>query len=79
MHCLMHRQHLVAKHLSGRRHDFFNIVIRGVNHIKSNFQEFCRLNGEDHERLVKHTKVRWLSKSHCLRRLIELWGLVTSG
>ena len=33
IHCMVHRQHLVAKKLAGRLHDSLTIVIRTVNFI----------------------------------------------
>ena len=36
IHCVIHRQHLVAKKFSGRMHDALHVVIKVVNHIKSN-------------------------------------------
>lgn len=84
IHCVIHRQHLVAKKLSGRLHDALTVVIKVVNHIKSNalrdrlFREFCNQNGEEFERLVLHTEVRWLSKRNCLQRFIALWDSIVS-
>ena len=37
IHCVIHRQHLVAKKLSGRLHDALHVVKKLVKHIKSNF------------------------------------------
>ena len=34
IHCVVHREHLVAKHLSVRLHDSLNVVITVVNKIK---------------------------------------------
>jgi len=84
IHCVIHRQHLVAKKLSGRLHDALTVVIKVVNHIKSNslrdclFREFSNQNGEEFERLVLHTEVRWLSKGNCLQRFIALWDSIVS-
>lgn len=53
-----------------------------TTHIKSHslrdrlFREFCRENGEEFERLVMHTEVRWLSKGNCLHRFTELWDTI---
>ena len=82
IHCVIHRQHLVAKQLGGRLHDAPSIVISAVNHIKSNslwdrlLHEFWRDNGEEFDRLVLHTEVRWLSKGNCLHRFIKLWDSI---
>ena len=35
VHCVVHREHLVAKHLSHRLHNSLHIVITAVNKIKS--------------------------------------------
>lgn len=79
MHCVVHRQHLVAKKLGGRLHDSLAVVIKAVNFIKSNslqdriFQQLCEDNDEDFTQLLMHTEVRWLSKGNCLRRFVTLW------
>ena len=84
IHCVIHRQHLVAKKMSARLHDALTVVIKVVNHVKSNslrgrlFLEFCKQNGEEFERLVLHTEVRWLSKGNCLKRFIALWDSIVS-
>ena len=59
-------------------------MIKVVNHIKSNSlkgrlsRELCNQNGEDFERLVLHTEVRWLSEGNCFQRFIILWGSIVS-
>ncbi|XP_068238496.1 SCAN domain-containing protein 3-like [Palaemon carinicauda] len=84
IHCVLHRQHLVAKKLSAHLHEALTIVVQVVNHIKSNslrdrlFHESCKQNGEEFERLVLHTEVRWLSKGNCLQRFIALWDSIVS-
>ncbi|KAK2718094.1 hypothetical protein QYM36_006772 [Artemia franciscana] len=84
IHCVINRQHLVAKELCARLHDALSVVIKVVNHIKSNslrdrlFREFCKQNGEEFERLVLHTEVRWLSKGNCLKRFIAFWDSIVS-
>ena len=65
-------------------HDAFTVVIKVVNHIKSNslrdhlFREFCKQNGEKFGRLVLHTEVRWLSKGNYLKRFIALGDSIVS-
>ncbi|XP_076372972.1 zinc finger BED domain-containing protein 5-like [Tachypleus tridentatus] len=84
IHCVIHRQHLVAKKMSARLHDALTVVIQVVNHIKSNslrdrlFHELCKQNGEEFEQLVLHTEVRWLSKGNCLQHFIALWDSIVS-
>ena len=68
IHCVIHRQHSIAKHLTANLHQSLQIVITATNKIKKNslndriFQQLCETNGEDYKRLLLHTEVRWLSK-----------------
>ena len=72
VHCVIQRQHLVAKKLSARLHDALNMVLKVVNHIKSRsfrdrfFRKFWNKSGEKLMRLVLHTEVRGLSKGNYL-------------
>lgn len=83
VHCVIHRQHLVAKHLSDRLHRSLQHVITAVNRIRSNalddrlFRKLCDENDEDFNRLLLHTEVRWLSNGTCLKRFFELFEAVT--
>ncbi|XP_076030851.1 zinc finger MYM-type protein 6-like [Oratosquilla oratoria] len=84
VHCVVHRQHLVAKNLAGRLHEALGHVIKAVNLIKKKknalqdrlFQQLCGKNNEEFERLVLHTEVRLLSKGNCLQRFVALWDSV---
>lgn len=82
IHCIIHRQHLVAKHLNPGLHTSLQIVIKAVNRIKARslndrlFRKLCGDNDEHFERLLFHTEVRWLSKGNCLRRFMELFNTV---
>ena len=66
VHCTLHRQHLVAKNLSEEPHESLDILIKAVNQIKARplndriFRQLCQASGEDFERLLLHTEVRWL-------------------
>ena len=72
LHCVIHRQHLVAKNLSEKLHESLSTVITAVNKIKANaFNSqlshlLCIENDEDFQCLLLHTEVRWLSKGNCL-------------
>ena len=72
IHCVIHRQHLAAKHLSGRLHSTLQAATKVVNKIKAHllndhiFRQLCHENEEDFERLLLHTEVRWLAKGSCL-------------
>jgi hypothetical protein len=81
-HCVIHRQHLVARKLSDRLHNSLHTVITAVNTIKSQalndrrFRMLCDENDEHFERLLLHTEVRWLTKGNCVRRFYELFDTV---
>jgi hypothetical protein len=82
VHCVIHRQHLVAKNLNERLHTSLHYVIRAVNKIRSNslhdrlFSQLCSENDEDYTRLLLHTEVRWLSKGIFLNRFFNLFHSV---
>ncbi|XP_066965478.1 protein FAM200C-like [Macrobrachium rosenbergii] len=82
VHCVIHRQHLVPKNLSGRLHKSMSTVITAINKIKAHalnsrlFRQLGTDNDEEFERLVLHTEVRWLSKGNCLRRFYSLFDTV---
>ena len=75
-HCVVHRQHLIAKHLTANLHQFLQILITATNKIKKNslndriFQQLCENNDEDYKHLL-HTEVKWLSKGSCLNDSIN--------
>ena len=82
VHCVIHRQHLVAKNLSGQLHSTLSSVIKAVNKIKSKalnsrlFSQLCKENDELFTKLVMHTEVRWLSKGNCLKRFYIVYDSV---
>lgn len=82
VHCVIHRQHLVAKNLNARLHQSLQYVITTVNKIRSSalndrlFKKMCCENDEDYNRLLLHTEVRWLSKGACLNRFWDLFDSV---
>ena len=82
IHCVIHRQHLVAKKLSNHLHTSLNLVIKAVNKIKRHglqtrlFKELCNVNEEEFDNLILHTEVRWLSKGNCLERFLAVFDTV---
>lgn len=82
VHCVIHRQHLVAKNLGNRLHCSLQYVITAVNKIRSSalndrlFRKLCDENDENFNRLLLHTEVRWLSKGTCLKRFYDLFDSV---
>jgi len=77
VHCVTHRENLVAKQLSPELHTVMKAAITYTNLIKASakqerlFKDFCSQTDEVHVRLL--TEVRWLSKGNCLDRLVELY------
>uniref|UniRef100_A0A5S6Q641 DUF4371 domain-containing protein n=1 Tax=Trichuris muris TaxID=70415 RepID=A0A5S6Q641_TRIMR len=82
VHCVIHRQHLVAKRLSARLNRSLQYVITAINKIKSRslndrlFRQLCEQNDEQYNRLLLHTEVRRLSKGDCLSRFYRLFETV---
>ncbi|XP_072378020.1 SCAN domain-containing protein 3-like [Diabrotica undecimpunctata] len=82
VHCVIHRQHLVAKNLSDRLHCSLQYVITAVSKIRSSalndrlLGKLCDENDENFNRLLLHTEVRWLSKGTCLKRFYDLFDSV---
>ncbi|GFX76531.1 SCAN domain-containing protein 3 [Trichonephila clavipes] len=83
VHCVFHRQNLVAKNISPVLNEVLHIVIKCVNVIKTSakcerlFKLFCEEQNEDHVRLLLHTEVRWLSKGNCLKRVMKLFDTLS--
>ena len=84
VHCVIHRENLVAQNLSPELHLLMRAVIKCVNAFKANakrerlFKAFCKeLDEAHHVRLIFHTEVRWLSKGNCLARFVELYVALT--
>jgi hypothetical protein len=79
IHCVIHKENLVAKKISPILNETLLAVIKCINSIKSSakserlFKLFCEEKNEDYCRLLLHTEVRWLSKGNCLRRFMELY------
>ncbi|XP_067628065.1 SCAN domain-containing protein 3-like isoform X2 [Eurosta solidaginis] len=77
-HCLIHRQALASKTLPVCLNDTLQMAIKVVNVIKSSalntrlFKKLCTDMESNHEALLFHTEVRWLSKGNMLARLYEL-------
>ncbi|KFD49302.1 hypothetical protein M513_09854 [Trichuris suis] len=63
IHCVLHRQHLVARRLSRRLNESLQYVISAVNKIKSNplndtLRQLCDENNEEFNELLLHTEIR---------------------
>ncbi|KAL1448445.1 hypothetical protein WDU94_012212 [Cyamophila willieti] len=77
-HCCIHREALVAKTLPEPLQKILNEVVEIVNYIKTRplqsrlFSLLCKEIGSEHEQLLIHTEVRWLSRGRILTRFVEL-------
>ncbi|KRY59867.1 SCAN domain-containing protein 3 [Trichinella britovi] len=78
VHCVIHRQHLVAKHLTRRLHCSLGYAIATIiNKIRSIsfndrlFSQLCEQNDEKFNRLLIYTEVRWLLKGVVFCDLFE--------
>lgn len=77
-HCCIHREALVAKRLPEHLQKILNEVVQIVNYIKTRalqsrlFSLLCKDIGSEHEQLLIHTEVRWLSRGKILTRFFEL-------
>ncbi|GFX83102.1 SCAN domain-containing protein 3 [Trichonephila clavipes] len=83
VHCVIHRQTLVAKNISSVLNEVLQTVIKCVTVIKASakcerlFKLFCEEQNEDHVRLLLHSEVRWLSKGNCLKRFMGLFDTLS--
>uniref|UniRef100_A0A3B4V8C9 HAT C-terminal dimerisation domain-containing protein n=1 Tax=Seriola dumerili TaxID=41447 RepID=A0A3B4V8C9_SERDU len=78
LHCVIHREALAGRCLEPELRDVLQTSVKMVNFIKSRplqsrlFATLCHEMGSDHEALLFHTEVRWLSHGKVLTRLFEL-------
>ena len=77
-HCIIHREHLVAKELSKELNIVLRNVVEIVNAIRANalnsrlFEALCDEMGSRFSHLLFHAEVRWLSRGRVLSRLFTL-------
>ena len=77
-HCIIHREALASKALNPELSSVLQTAIKIVNYIKTRpinarlFSTLCNEMGSEHEALLFHTEVRWLSRGKVLSRLYEL-------
>ena len=79
IHCFIHKQALAAKTLPNNLKQQLEVVIKVVNYIKGSalntrlFGRLCEAMDVNHECLLFHTQVRWLSRGNMLERVLELF------
>lgn len=77
-HCILHRHALVAKKIPSDLKDVLNEAVKIINFVKSRplqsrlFAQICDDMRSQHQSLLMHTEVRWLSRGKVLARLFEL-------
>lgn len=77
-HCVLHRHALVAKKMPYELKTVLDQAVQIVNYVKSRplqsrlFKKACEDMGSQHQSLLLHTEVRWLSRGRVLLRLFEL-------
>ena len=78
IHCVLHRNHLVAKNLSSELYAALKVCIRSVYMIKVHplssrlFAMLCEKNYEAYNQLILHAEVRWLSRGDSLQIRVRL-------
>lgn len=78
LHCVLHREALASKHLSTELNTTLNQTVKMINNIKSNsthhriFKRICHEMDSEHETLLLHADIRWLSRGKILNRVHEL-------
>ncbi|GFU25463.1 SCAN domain-containing protein 3 [Nephila pilipes] len=83
VHCVIHKEILVAKIISPVLNEVLHAVIKFVHTVKASakcerlFKLFCEEQDEDHVRLLLHTEVRWLSRGNCLKSFMQLFDAIS--
>ena len=82
IHCVLHRENLVAKNMSPDLHELLKTVTKCINVIKCHpkaeriFRQLCTDNNKAHNTLLLHNPIRWLSQGESLSRFVELYDVV---
>jgi len=80
IHCIIHREALASKTLPPDLNSCMKLVIAVINYIKKSptnsrlFKSLCSSLLAEHDTLLFHTEVRWLSRGKVLHRFVELKG-----
>lgn len=77
-HCCIHREALATRRMPSKFKQVLDEAVKIVNFIKARplnsrlFSALCNEMGSDHEHLLLHSEIRWLSRGKVLTRLFEL-------
>ena len=78
VHCLIYRENLTAKEIQGDLAIVFEEVVSVVNFIKSRplhtrlFRVLCNEMGAEHNGLLFHFNIRWVSRGKVMERVANL-------
>ena len=78
IHFLFHRENLAAKEIKGDLAIVFNEVVSVANYVKSRclctrlFRALCDEMGAEHNGLLFHSHMRWLSRRKILKTVAQL-------
>jgi hypothetical protein len=78
VHCFLHRENLATKEMQPELYSILNDAIQILNLIKSRapnarmFLKVCEEMSSEHQDLLFHSEVRWLSRGKILARVCEL-------
>ena len=79
IHCMLHKQALAAENIQPELHETLNLVIKVVNFVKSSplneriLRKLCEDSDAEHDALLFHTDVRWLSRGKTLERVYSIY------
>ena len=77
-HCFLHRESLATKKMSAELNSVLTEVVTIVNYVKSCalnsrlFTQLCDNMGFEHDPVLLHAEIRWLSRGKVLTRVFEL-------
>lgn len=77
-HCILHREALASQSMSSELNNTLKDAVKIINNIKSNalnsriFSLICQEMDSEHQALLLHADIRWLSRGRTLSRLYEL-------
>jgi len=77
-HCYIHRQNLASKKMKPELNEVLSQSVKIINYIKNIalntrlLKALCDEMGSDHQNLLFHSEVLWLSRGEVLKRLYEL-------
>jgi len=76
-HCYIHRQNMASKKMAPELNEVLSQSVKIINYINTSalntrlLKTLCDEMGSDHQNLLFHSEVRWLSRGEVLKRLYE--------